>query len=219
MIIFTDTSDGNIAYHVTDDTKSVDKARATLAKKYHFDLSTLHYMDQIHSNIVYEISDTTNPQTCDGLVTNKPNTTLMVMVADCIPIIFYDPIQKAIGVAHAGRKGTFENISKNIVKKMETLYKCDPKDIEVTLGPSIQKCCYEVSDEIANYTAKYFGKEFVDGRYIDLQSINQQQLLQCGILQNNITLSKTCTKCSNAPYFSYRKEKSCGRFAGIVQLK
>jgi YfiH family protein len=218
MIFFSDTSDGNISYHVTDDKQSVDKARANLAIKYNFDLSSLHYMEQIHSNIVKEVSDDINPQRCDALITNKKDTPLMVMVADCIPIIFYDPIQEAIGVAHAGREGTFQNISKNTVDALVSHYQCDPKNIEVTLGPSIQKCCYEVSNEIANYTAQNFGKEFVSERYIDLQKINTMQLLNCGIKKENISVSNICTKCSNKPYFSYRKDKNCGRFAGVAYV-
>jgi len=216
---FTTKKDGNIAYHVTDDKKSVDGARLKLAKKHNFDISTLHYMDQIHSNIVEDISPTNNRQTCDALVTNKPNTPLLVMVADCIPILFYDDTNYTIGVAHAGRNGTFQNISANTVKKMIDDYSCKAKDIKVEMGPSIQKCCYEVSCELANITIKSFGKVFEKNRYIDLQGINKMQLLALGVKEENITISNICTKCSNEPYFSYRKNNKCGRFGGIIMIK
>jgi len=218
LAIFTDMTDGNIAYHVPDDRKNVDNAREKLAQKYHFDLAKLCYMNQIHSNSV-EIADPSQVFSCDGLITNKRNTPLMVMVADCIPILFYDLQKKAIGVAHAGRTGTFKNIASNTVNKLIHTYNCDPKDIKVVLGPSIAKCCYEVSLEIAEFTKESFGEEFVEDRNIDLQGINKMQLLQCGILEQNISILDICTKCSNQPFYSYRNDKICGRFAGILLLK
>jgi len=219
LALFTEIDDNNIAYHVTEDKSSVDTARENLSYKYNFPLENLQYMDQIHSNIVNKISCESNPQTCDALVTNKLNTPLMVMVADCIPILFYDCVKKVIAVAHAGRVGTFEKITINTIEKMEIEYKTNPKDIEVILGPSIQKCCYEVNIEIAQFVKENFGEEFVKNRNIDLQGINKKQLLELGIQEENISISSICTKCSNEPYFSYRNNKTCGRFAGLIMLK
>ena len=219
LALFTQTSDKNIAYHVTDDKTSVDKARENLSYKYNFPLDNLQYMDQIHSNLVNTISCKTNPQTCDALVTNKPNTPLMVMVADCIPILFFDLVKKVIGVAHAGRVGTFEKIAVNTINKMQNEYNSHPKDIKVILGPSIQKCCYEVNKQMYQFVKENFGEEFVNNRNIDLQGINKKQLLKAGIKEENINISPICTKCSNKPFFSYRNDKTCGRFAGIIMLK
>ncbi len=218
MAIFTNIADENIAYHVTTNKIQVDNTRKNLAKKYNYDNKKLQYMEQIHSNIVRDISSTKNPQKCDALITNKINIPLMVMVADCIAILFYDSVQKVIAVAHAGRAGTFENISGNTINKMIEDYNCKAKNIEVTLSASIQKCCYEVSQKLADETALLFGKEFVNHRNIDLQGINKKQLLEKGIKKENIDISNICTKCSNQPYFSYRKDKNCGRFAGIIML-
>ena len=218
LTIFTNKEDKNLAYHIAKDDYSVDLMRENLAKKYNFDHLNLQFMEQIHSNIVKVVSNKTNVQTCDALITDKVNTPLMVLVADCIPILLYDHTKKVIGVAHAGRAGTFENISANTIEKMIEVYSCDPKDIEVVFGPSIEKCCYEVSEELAKKTKDLFGSDFVFGRNIDLQGINKKQLLEAGILQENITIEKICTKCSNEPYFSYRKDKNCGRFAGVIMM-
>ncbi|MDC0932303.1 peptidoglycan editing factor PgeF [Arcobacteraceae bacterium] len=219
LTIFTNIEDDNLAYHVAEDDHSVDLARDALAKKYKFDNSNLKFMEQIHSNIVKTVSPDTNVQTCDALITNQIDTPLMVMVADCIPILFYDHTKKVIGAAHAGRAGTFENISGNTVNKMIEIYHCNPKDIEVVLGPSIEKCCYEVSEKLASQTATLFGEEYVNERNIDLQGINKKQLLEVGVKETNITTEQICTKCSNEPYFSYRKDKHCGRFAGVIMMK
>jgi len=219
LTIFTNIDDKNLAYHVTEDDYSVDLAREELSKKYKFDNSNLKFMEQIHSNIVKTVSPDSNVQTCDALITDQFNTPLMVMVADCIPILFYDHTKKVIGVAHAGRMGTFKNISGNTISKMIENYNCDPQDIEVVLGPSIEKCCYEVSQELALETATLFGEEYVNGRNIDLQGINKKQLLEARVKETNITTEQICTKCSDEPYFSYRKDKKCGRFAGVIMMK
>jgi YfiH family protein len=204
---------------VTNDFKSVDKNRVQLAKKHHYDHNTLQYMEQVHSNIIKDIDFNKNAQKCDALITNKINTPLMVMVADCIPILFYDSVKKVIAVAHAGRAGTFTNISSNTIDKMIEQYACEAQNIEVLLGPSIQKCCYEVSAELVETTRELFGDEFINGRYIDLQGINKKQLLDKGIKANNIEILNICTKCSGKDYFSYRQDKTCGRFAGIIMIK
>lgn len=216
---FTTIVDQNIAYHVTNDKKSVDDARLALSKKYNSNIKKLQYMDQIHSNKVCIADPLSNPKRCDGLITNIANTPLLVMVADCIPILFFDETKNVIGVAHAGRNGTYQNISQSTVLKMMQTYDCNPKDIKVILGPSIQKCCYEVSQELADIASKSFGKEYIKGRYLDLQGINVKQLKECGVLQENIEVSKVCTKCSNQPYYSYRNDKECGRFGGLIYLK
>jgi len=204
---------------VGDIKSNVNKARESLAQKYHYDNSKLCYMEQIHSNIVQRVEENKTLYKCDGLVTNKLDTPLMVMVADCIAILFYDRVKNVIGVAHAGRAGTFENISKNTIESMQMNFQSEVKDIEVTFGPSIQKCCYEVSPQMADYTRNTFGEEFVHNRNIDLQGINKKQLLEQGMKEKNISVSTICTRCSKEPYFSYRKDNSCGRFAGIIMLK
>jgi len=216
---FTTIKDKNIAYHVQDIKENVEKAREEIAKKHGYESGKLCYMNQIHSNIVQIVNDTHRLYKCDALVTNKLNTPLMVMVADCIPILFYDEVKSVIAVAHAGREGTFHNISKNTVDTMIETFNCKASHIKVTLGPSIGKCCYEVSKHIADKTSLEFGKIFVNNRNIDLQGINIKQLLEIGIEKENIILSDICTKCANEPYFSYRKDSKCGRFAGVIMMK
>lgn len=216
---FTTIEDKNIAYHVTDDFTSVDKAREQLAIKHNYDPTKLKSMEQIHSNIVQKVTKEKNLYRCDGLITNLPNTPLLVMVADCIPILFYDEIENVIGVVHAGRNGTYQEIASNISQMMIDDFSCKPSNIKAIMSPSIQKCCYEVSQELANIAQVNFGEDVVNGRFVDLQMINKKQLLKNGLLEENITISQTCTLCSNENYFSYRKDPQCGRFGGIIMLR
>lgn len=216
--LFTSSADGNLAFHVKDNKNSVSKNREKLALKHNFDIHTLRYMNQVHSNhieIVTEISEQCIDN-CDALITNKVNLPLLVMVADCIPILLKDEKKGVIAAIHAGRNSTFLQISKRTVEKMMNHFDCNPQDIKACFGPSIQKCCYEVSADLVNIVKTSFGESFVDNRLIDLQGINQKQLNEVGVKQFEI--SSICTHCSNKPYYSYRKNKNTGRFAGLIML-
>lgn len=213
---FTTIDDGNLAYHVPDTKENVDRNREKLAIKYGFNLNNLIYMNQIHGNNVEIVRKDSSRliDNCDGIITNEKDITLMVMVADCIPILFLDKTKGVIAAVHAGRNSTFERIAEITALKMMNDFNCNVDDIEVILGPSIQNCCYEVSSELAKIVKESFGNDFVKGRLIDLQGINRKLLNDLGI--TNISISNTCTKCSDKKYFSYRKDKKCGRFVGII---
>lgn len=217
--LFTTRNDGNLAYHVNDKKEFVDKNRKKLAKKYEFKLQNLRYMNQIHKDKIV-IIDKNSPiliDSCDALITSEKNIPLLVMVADCIPILMYDETQNVIAAVHAGRNSTFLNITKKCALKMMNEFSCKSENIKVILGPSIQKCCYEVSSALAQIVRTSFGKEFEKDRLIDLQGINKKQLNDLGIF--NIESSNICTKCSKNNFFSYRKDKKCGRFAGLIIIR
>ena len=216
---FTDKNDSNLAFHVEDNEINVIKNRKNLALKLGYNYEDLVYMNQIHSaNII--VVDENSPKlvdNCDSIITRSKNLPLMVMVADCIPILMFDDKQGIIAAIHAGRNSTFLEISKKTAEVFIEKFSSNPEDIRVILGASIQKCCYEVSDELSKIVENSFGKEFVENNYIDLQGINKKQLNDLGI--KNIEISNICTKCGDKPYFSYRKDKKTGRFAGIIILK
>ena len=216
---FSDGNDGNLAFHVEDNEINVIKNRKNLALKLGYNYEDLVYMNQIHSaNII--VVDENSPKlvdNCDSIITRSKNLPLMVMVADCIPILMFDDKQEIIAAIHAGRNSTFLEISKKTAEIFIEKFSSNPEDIRVILGASIQKCCYEVSDELSKIVENSFGKEFVENNYIDLQGINKKQLNDLGI--KNIEISNICTKCGDKSYFSYRKDKKTGRFAGIIILK
>jgi len=218
---YTNNNDGNIAYHVNDDKDHVTQNRFALASTYKTDMQNMRYMNQTHGCNIETVNEDSSMcmDDCDALITNERNIPLMVMVADCIPILISDETKRVIAAVHAGRNSTFLEIAKKTVLKMVDEFGCNRADIKVDLGPSIQKCCYEVSPELVEVVKKSFGDEFVLGRLIDLQGINKKQLLDIGIKSSNINISSICTKCSNEDYFSYRLNPHCGRFAGIIVIK
>ena len=216
---FTDENDGNLAFHVEDNEINVIKNRKNLALKLGYNYEDLVYMNQIHSaNII--VVDENSPKlvdNCDSIITRSKNLPLMVMVADCIPILMFDSKQGVVAAIHAGRNSTFLEISKKTASFFIEKFSSNPEDINVVFGASIQKCCYEVSEDLSKIVENSFGKEFVENNYIDLQGINKKQLNDLGI--KNIEISNICTKCGDKSYFSYRKDKKTGRFAGIIILK
>ncbi|KAB7887316.1 peptidoglycan editing factor PgeF [Poseidonibacter ostreae] len=218
LSIFTDIHDGNLAYHVGDEKTNVDKNREALALKYNYDYKELVSMNQTHGNNVEIITKDSKKiiDDCDALITNVKDIPLMVMVADCIPILLHDEKKGVIAAIHAGRNSTFLRIVEVVINKMKENFGTNPLDIKAILGPSIQKCCYEVSSELVNIVKTSFGSQFVKGRNIDLQGINK------AILEENkvekIDVSTICTKCTSKVHYSYRKNPKTGRFAGIIKL-
>ena len=215
---FSTIEDGNLSYLVDDLKQNVDKNRQTVANIMEYKNEDLVYMNQVHGNNV-QIVTKDSPKlidNCDGLITKEKDLPLMVMVADCIPILFFDEIQGVIAAVHAGRNSTFLKIAQITANKMMNELGCDASNIKVVMGPSIHKCCYEVSDELLNIVKTSFGEIFCKGNNIDLHGINTKLLEEVGI--RHIRISEVCTKCSNEPYFSFRKDANTGRFAGIISL-
>lgn len=216
----------NLAFHVEDNKSDVIKNHELLAKELDYNFNHLVHMKQIHSNIVHTVTDQDNfknPPTCDALITNKVNTPLMVMVADCTPVLFYDSKQSVIAVAHAGRVGAFTNIVDNVINSFIKEYKSEPSNIIVSIGASIGVCCYEVGEEIYLQAKKlkleYALKKREQSYFLDITMILKRQLLEAGILKEKIDILQECTSCQSEKYFSYRSQGVTGRFCGVIMLK
>jgi YfiH family protein len=221
---FTTKQTGNLAFHVDDDPDTLIKNHQQLAQSLHYDLKTLVHMKQIHSDIVTIVKDDANfknPPICDALITDKKDIPLMVMVADCSPILFYDPLKEIIAVAHAGRAGAFNNIVAKVVKSFQENFQSNPHDIIAVIGPAICQNCYEVGEEIAKEAVQkrleYALNQKETKYYLDIRSILHKELREAGILEKNIEISDICSRC-HKDFFSYREDKTCGRFAGIIKL-
>lgn len=145
----------------------------------------------------------------DGIITNQKNIALATTSADCICIIFYDPIKKIIGNVHSGWRGTFQKIATIAVQKMISVYDCNPANILAFMMPGIRKCHFEVDKDVKIECEKIFdytGKlneiievgRIIDGvqKYnIDCFLINKILLENMGILRENIYDSNICSFC------------------------
>ncbi|MDD5355969.1 MAG: peptidoglycan editing factor PgeF, partial [Candidatus Omnitrophica bacterium] len=152
----------------------------------------------------------------DAFITKEKGVALSVFVADCLPVFLIDKRSKAVGLVHAGWKGTKSSIVKKTIIMMQQSFGSRPKDLTALLGPSIRKCCYEVGQEFLKYFKR--GVDIRDDKlYLDLTGINYLQLKEIGVPDGNIFDSGICTSCQNDKFFSYRKEKdSCGRQMALI---
>lgn len=224
--VFTTKKSGNLAFHVGDVTDNVVKNHKLLANELSYELQTLIHMRQVHSNSIHKVTQNdnfTNPPTCDALITDKKNTPLLVMVADCAPLLFYDAKNKVIAVAHAGRAGAFRNIVQNVLNCFTKEYDSSIDEIYVSVGTCIQKCCYEVGCEVDKEAKKLNLDYAIEKRegsyYLDIPTILKKQLKDAGVKEQNIEFSLECSACTTDKHYSYRAEKETGRFAGLIYLK
>ena len=217
----------NLAFHVNDSPHTVNKNHLHFAKELGYPYERLIRMEQVHGDAVVIIDknfDLKQIPKCDAIITDLKNTPLMVMVADCIPVLIYDPVKKVIATVHAGRAGVFSRIVPKTINKIKEKFKSKPENLLIALGPSIFQCCYEVGIEIKKEAEKYaydYAISTKKGRYyLDLNTIIYRQLQELGIKEKNIELSQYCTSCNNDIFYSYRGENSdCGRFCGLLMLK
>jgi len=217
----------NIAFHVGDDYDDVLRNHKVLADELSYDMNRLTHMRQIHSDKVLIIDETFSfdgPPECDAIITDIKEKPLMVMTADCTPLLFYDPTKGVIAAIHAGRAGAFKDIVTKTVTKMQDVFQSDPLDTIAVLGPSIGVCCYEVNREIEEeaYTLGVgYAMKKESGRYfLDVNAILRTQLSKVGIAPENLDDLSQCTSCHNDRFFSYRADgKQTGRMAGVIMLK
>ena len=118
------------------------------SRKVDWELVTLR---QIHSDLIHLVTKATKlPLPGDGLITNKPGILLSVLTADCLPVIVVDPEKHAVGVFHAGWRGTVKRIVEKGVGEMRKHFGSDPAQLRAVIGPGIRNCCYQVGPEVKN---------------------------------------------------------------------
>jgi YfiH family protein len=178
---------------------------------------------QEHTDEVIVLEKDLNTRVADALVTDRHDIMLGIQTADCVPILLFDKVHRAIGAVHAGWRGTAKGILKKTLKIMETRFGCDPRDVIVAMGPAIRWCCYEVADDVveavrqATEDDNYHKVE--DGKNcLDLQSANAAQALSAGITKDHISIIEECTYCFPETYYSYRYNKTDKRQGGFIGL-
>lgn len=211
----------NFAFSRGDKPENVIENYKIFCKATGFDYNTLVTSSQDHNTFVRPVTKKEygigiwkkkDILSVDALITNEPDVTLVTHYADCTPLYFVDTKQKAIGLAHAGWRGTVGEIGKRVIEKMSALYGTDPSELVVCIGPAISKCCYEVDKACAdNFYAldKLSHTDFIfpkaGGKFmIDLLEANKQIVMSAGVPEKNIVKSDICTKCSSELLWSHR---------------
>lgn len=232
-------AEGDLGHGPNTDDRVIEANRAAFVEAAGFAMSDLVISRQTHGTRVEVVSAEHRgrglfpafdgfPAT-DAMVTNDPTVALGTIVADCVPILLYDRRQHAIGLAHAGWRGTIAGIAAEAVRTMTVAFGTDPADIVAGIGPSIGPCCYEVGDEVI---AAWRGAQTTDqdraivkagARYhFDLWAANWLVLRQAGVPGRQIEYSAQCVRCEHDRFFSYRATRQIGMAPGrnlmIAQL-
>ncbi len=160
----------------------------------------------------------------DALVTDRPEVTLFLRFADCVPILVYDPIRRAVGLAHAGWRGTLLDMAGATVRALMERYRSRPADLLAAVGPAIGPCHYAVGPEVVEAVQRVFGRHAQGllhpengSVHLDLWAANAHCLRAAGVEQ--IEVAGLCTACNTGDFYSHRAEQGrTGRFGALIAL-
>ena len=204
----------NIAFHVGDSAQNAQENLQKILKNHQKNFKHLAYLNQIHSDKILYAKNSGLLGDGDGILITQKGIVGLIMVADCNPILLFDKKNKILLMLHAGRAGVEQEIILKGFFKMQREFRSQAKDIFAYIGPSIKKCCYEVGDEVFSENLKN-GKILKNEKtYLDLTKILKEQFM---LLKIATFFDDTCT-CCDSEYFSYRREKLCGRFGLFANL-
>jgi len=226
----------NLAFHTGDLDQNVLQNRRLLSSALELDLASWVAGKQIHGDRVAVIGRkeigkgaydyASALEDADALITDIPGVVLTSYSADCVPILFLDPKKKAIGAVHAGWRGTVEKIGVKTLGKMQEFFGSESADCLIAIGPSIGPLAFQVDEKVLfcwQNTFPYWeqvSQSQGEGKWLlDLWETNKRQLLEVGVREENITVSRLCTFCRTDLFFSYRAQKGkTGRMAALLSL-
>jgi len=217
----------NLGHTVGDDLAAVEENHRRALSALGLDRSRVVSPYQVHSANVRLVGEahigTVQPAT-DGLLTTTPGVVLLFRFADCVPLLLFDPVRRAVGLVHAGWRGAARGVVPAAVAAFARYAGSKPRDLWAGIGPAIGPCCYQVGPEVAQAVAGACpeGAEVVqrrdDGLYLDLPGAVRAQLAAAGVGQ--IAMSGLCTACHTEEWFSHRAERGrTGRFGTLVMLE
>ncbi|PQV65121.1 hypothetical protein B1R32_102128 [Abditibacterium utsteinense] len=218
----------NLAFHVGDEPEKVRENRRILSRELGFEIENLVAAQQVHGDGVRIVSTKNQgsgardfqsaiPNT-DALITDKKNLPLLILVADCAPILLVDPKNQVLAVVHAGWRGALAKIASKTVLKMHSNFGSAPEDILAGIGPCLSTENLEIGFEVAAQIEAVDANAIVSGfekPHLDLRGLIERDLQSAGIIPQKMETMLFCTK-DDARFFSHRGQNGVtGRF-GIV---
>ena len=178
---------------------------------------------QVHGTRVLEGAPSWFEEEADAVVSNTPGLALVISTADCLPVLFYDPVTGAVGAAHCGWRGTVQGIAAATVRKLTELYGSDPADLHVAFGPAISRLNYQVGAEVvAEFRQTGFPETVYEpdgsGRFLlDVAAANRWALLALGVKPVSLWESGRCTYADPERFFSHRRDRGrTGRHWAVI---
>ena len=194
---------------------SIDKLDFSLFKE--FDQKHFLIPKQTHSKNIFFSNSPGQIDNCDGVFTSNPRVVCLIKVADCMPIFFAHKSMPFYGVVHAGWKGLTKGILKG-TSIFFTEHKLKLNEIDIYIGPSIQKCCFEVSKDIIDKFPTWSIRPKKSGKFmVNLQKIACEELKSIGFDKKRIKINSDCSFCKKNNYYSYRRDgEKTGRMIGVI---
>jgi YfiH family protein len=214
----------NVTLGIGDEETRVRRNRAIISRAMGAD--NLVFARQVHGNNVAVLTRDNRAQesnpgelfAADAMVTDQRQVYLVIQVADCQPVMLYEPGRQVVAGIHSGWRGSVQNVIGRTVEMMREDFGCNPARIKAGVGPSLGSCCAEFvnyRDEIPQKYWRYGNSK----HYFDFWAISRDQLLQAGVPSENIESGQICTRCRTEEFYSYRAQKNTGRFAAVIGLK
>ena len=206
----------NIAFHAGNLTKEAVKQNQSIELQSRgYSIEQLCFLNQVHGDNILKASSGGLLGDGDGIVLDKIGLVGLIMVADCNPIVVFDRAKRVLVLLHVGRLGVEKGIVFKAFSLLQREYQSCLSDLFVYIGPSIRGCCYEVGIEVLSQTLES-GKITKERKiYLDLIEVLKEQFKEIGICDYEI--DPLCTCCSGR-YFSYRRDRNCGRFGIFASL-
>ena len=227
----------NFSFSRGDDPAAVMENYRRVAETFGRTVNDFVCTDQTHTTTVIRVGNDEKgygvtkekPYTdVDGLITNEPGVILSTFYADCVPLYFVDPVNKAIGLSHSGWRGTVGRMGQRTLDAMAETFGTKPEEVYAAVGPSICQECYEISEDVAEHFYEEFkghGDEILinkgNGKYqLDLWKTNEIILLEAGIKREHLAVTNVCTCCNHEVLFSHRASQGKrGNLAAFLMLK
>ena len=181
---------------------------------------------QVHSNLVHAVRDNefaNDAPEGDAAYTSLSGMALGVHTADCVPVLIADREARAVAVVHAGWRGTSEGVVRRTVESLVSDLGTHASDLSAAIGPHIGVCCMEVGEEVFDrfQDPELFGRrDQWEKPHLNLAEANRRQLVNAGVLSENVQISTLCTRCREDLFYSYRRDgETAGRMLSVIGIE
>lgn len=206
----------NLGLNTEDDPESVRENWVKFCLAAGLDRDRMAFTRQVHGDAIAAADAPGVIPDTDGLITDTGDLALVIQVADCVPVFLFDPCRRAVGLAHAGWRGSAKGIAGKTAAAMIEHFGCRPGDLTACIGPSIGPCCCEVGPD----AAECFSSRYLRNNRLDLWAVNRDSLIAAGMDSNAIHISRLCTVCHKDWFFSHRGDGGkTGRMAAVIGLE
>ena len=212
----------NLGLSSGDAEPAVSENRRRVLEAFGVDEGSACAFSQVHGTRVLTGTPSWFEEEADAVVSNTPGLALIISTADCLPVLFYDPVMGAVGAAHCGWRGTVKGIAAATLQKL-TEYGSDPADLRVAFGPAISRPSYQVGAEVVTDFQRAGFPESVyepdgSGRFLlDVAAANRWSLLRLGVKPEHVWESGLCTTADPERFFSHRRDRGrTGRHWAVI---